>query len=56
MSKIHVIQGFTPLFSQYRSIELNPHQVVCEYINEYISRFDNGYILKRYIEGELLWL
>lgn len=56
MPKIHVIQGFTRLFSQYGSIELNPHQVTCEYINEYISRFDNRYILKRYIEGELLWL
>ena len=56
MSKIQEIQGLTPLFSQYMSIELNLHQVICEYINEYISRFDNGYILKRYIEGELLWL
>ncbi len=56
MPEIHKIQGFTRLFSQYRSIELYLHQVTCEYINEYISRFDNGYILKRYIEGELLWL
>lgn len=56
MSKTHEIQGLTPLFSQCRSIELNPHQATCEYINEYISRFDNGYILRRYIEGELLWL
>lgn len=56
MPKIHEIQGVTPLSSQYRSTELNPHQVTCEYINEYISRFDNGYILRRYIEGELLWL